>query len=852
MVCIRSIYTCAIVFLFLGTVVAFAQPGPSRIHFDRKQGQVEVAGRFAGLKFYDSRPLPSRINFYFPVANTIDLASDRVKREESRPMAFGIQIGDAPRKWLGREGWAYDLSPHSVSFTKTDGDLEYSIGYEFAYDLAGFVASFVIKNRSGHPVPVTAYTHLRAAIHTPTTYERKDSAQSLYDPDYHFLWLLYPWVEADSAFIMIQNVGDDPEDWTSLAPVLEPTDSGTSNWINHPGPLGRATSDTLMPAFIAFQYRKTIDPGDSLDIVQTIWSVEKESRREVGSLFQAHWRAQADANNLYVDSMAARQSQFITGDKSIDRSALWAKGLLTANIHVWGNYMIPMPYSAEKNFYLSREALVTDLAAVNYDLARVHSSLEFLHLHAIHNNRIPRTVRFIEGDIQIDSCEASDPALAWYIMAVAGYMRHSADTASCNAWFPEVARSLSDFLTQRKADGLMHAVHPDWWNIGDNNGPRAFASILTVRALRDYLFLCSVLEKDSVNLPGYESMADSMEQAVASRLWNDSLHYLVNYNGQAMDHHYYAGSLIAPVYGVLDAARSRELVASAGKMLLRPRLGIMAAAPADFHTPEIRDGLRLSDEEAGVPYTYLNGGVWFNCNGWYAMALQSVGRPDEALKFIRETMTLDGVLSSPNGLPAMYECRNAAVGSKEFGAIDNPASSWAAGAYLDALYRLAGFADYEWNLALTGSVPSRWKKTTCSYEFGMMHAVTITGKAGRLQSLQVDGTTVPSMVLPLDQMAGAEYSVKYGPAKSAYLERINAVLYHIESDHNGKHLKCEISSFKGHAVTARMVSPSPVKHAMVDNNPVADVKSSKSKDGLYTSVIRFTAAGGNEHLEIGF
>ncbi|MEZ4763341.1 MAG: hypothetical protein R3C26_09140 [Calditrichia bacterium] len=57
----------------------FGQSGDSQffddiaVPFAGKRGQVEVGGNFAGAAFHHSRPLPSRISFFYPVANSLDL-----------------------------------------------------------------------------------------------------------------------------------------------------------------------------------------------------------------------------------------------------------------------------------------------------------------------------------------------------------------------------------------------------------------------------------------------------------------------------------------------------------------------------------------------------------------------------------------------------------------------------------------------------------------------------------------------------------------------------------------------------------------------------------------------------------
>ena len=88
--------------------------------FTGHYGQVEVGGRYAGAEFHDSRPLPSRISLYYPVANSIDLSTDYWKRGESRPMAVGIQIDGDQRHWIGREPWSYTVSPHTVIFWRKE------------------------------------------------------------------------------------------------------------------------------------------------------------------------------------------------------------------------------------------------------------------------------------------------------------------------------------------------------------------------------------------------------------------------------------------------------------------------------------------------------------------------------------------------------------------------------------------------------------------------------------------------------------------------------------------------------------------------------------------------------------
>ncbi|HPR87551.1 MAG TPA: hypothetical protein PL181_05970, partial [bacterium] len=67
--------------LLLGTAAATAGGKPTdpwetlAASFSGMRGQVEVGGPCAGAEFHGSRPLPARISFYYPVANSIDLST---------------------------------------------------------------------------------------------------------------------------------------------------------------------------------------------------------------------------------------------------------------------------------------------------------------------------------------------------------------------------------------------------------------------------------------------------------------------------------------------------------------------------------------------------------------------------------------------------------------------------------------------------------------------------------------------------------------------------------------------------------------------------------------------------------
>ena len=80
--------------------------------------------------------------------------------------------------------------------------------------------------------------------------------------------------------------------------------------------------------------------------------------------------------------------------RPIDKSYLWAKGILAANKHYIDNNIVPMPCPAEYNFYFTHDVLVTDYAAVNFDFPELKMIL-ILSLHM--RIKIPLFLMHITG-----------------------------------------------------------------------------------------------------------------------------------------------------------------------------------------------------------------------------------------------------------------------------------------------------------------------------------------------------------------------------------------------------------------------------------------------------------------------
>jgi glycogen debranching enzyme len=827
------------VFIWSG-LLAQSPSEPLSYFFDRHYGQIEVGGRFAGAEFHDSRPIPSRISFYYPVANSIDLSTDYWKRGNSLPLAIGIRVGQDAKRWLGREAWDYTLSPHKTTFHKQESDLEYFLSYEFCMNQPAMVVSLHIKNISDRKIPVEVYTHLVMSLRTCQTYARKDSAWTEYDATTDAIIAHRDDPQTNLTSVFVKNVAFHPNSWSSRASELAVTDSGTSRWISDSTSL---LNRNLMPRskpgkpVAAFIYQKEIASHDSLVIVQIIGSCPQDELKKRLSALAGAWREEVEEYHHFVVQKAEKESHFITGDPWLDRSAIWARGLIASNAHYIDGQVVPMPCPAEYNFFFTHDLLLTDLGAVNFDLQRVKKDLLYV-ASLSKQNVIPHAYYWRDDGFKTEYCAGDNWNHLWFILASASYYRHSSDSSTLDALYPLMSKSIEQILTQRKADGLMYAKHPDWWDIGNREGPRSYLTILTIRALRDFVYLSTALgKKDAENLRELEGSANSMQKMLNERLWDDNQKFLTNFNGSDRDNHYYAGSLLAPMYGALNNDRSERLLNTAKKELVDQRIGVRIVEPADFHTDSMISYFKLAGNEAGAPYVYANGGIWPHSTAWYILALQSCGRIDEAVQFLRKTLTLDGIAQSPMGQPAMYEYRFADTSSVEYGKIDKPSFLWAGGFYLNVLYRLFGVSENEWNLSVSMPRSPQFDSISFSLAFGSSKDISISGKGERLHSFTAGRENIASLVLPLDVAQSARYDIHVGSVQNPYLENLNAILYSAQFIGRKKLLECVFSSFQGHAVTASVIGVNKAKEIFIDGKALKNVK-------------RIIQADGSEKLEV--
>jgi hypothetical protein len=649
--------------------------------------KIEVGSYYAGLAFHHSSPLPQRISFYYPAANSIDLSTDYWKRDSTFAMVLGLET-DNVKEWLGFEQYAFTSTPYSVSFYKEDTSKSVLISYTFCHDKPAFVLNITIKNLSSNSGNYKLFTNLESSLRTSHTYAIKDRSWSEYDNNSYTLFINNDDRETQNTRIFLTNAGDKPSSFSSRSSISSLPLEDNNWWKGLSWDLKNEliNEDNQSIPSAKFLYEKELSPGESLNIIQIIGTAKEEEKLQFAEYLSANYENEVKDFEKYVLEYAVKNTNF-TGDEILDKSILWAKALLAVNQHYIDGSIQPMPCPAEYNFYFTHDVLLTDLAVVNFDLPRVKKDLEFIIMHADNNYIIPHAYYWKDSVYNTELVTTDGWNHFWFVILAVRYIELSADTEFADKLYPYIRKSIQETL-QGEKDGIMYAYRPDWWDIGTNYGPRSYMTILAVKALQEFVNLSKMLGIKDVEVDNYSTLAAKMQQNLNDKLWSDERNYLINYyNDGSEDPHYYMGSLVAVYFGLLNEERSDKLLTTAKKYLLDENIGVYTVYPMDFHT--LTDFFKFSGNEAGDPHKYANGGIWPHCNAFYALALIKRGRKEEALNFIKTTMTIDGIINSPNGHPAMYEYRNSNKHNpQEYGQIDKPQFMWAAGWYLYCLYEL--------------------------------------------------------------------------------------------------------------------------------------------------------------------
>jgi len=803
--------------------------------------QIEVGGPFVGIEIHHSSPLLNRISFFYPVANSIDLSTDYWRRDQYRVMFLGLRIGNKPKEWIGLEPFDCQLTPYSVGFQKRDDEKTVEIAYRFCHSKPAMVAEIEITNNSTEVEPFEVYTHLELSLRTCHTYAHKDKAWTELDDTRGTVYANFDDRETGDARVFVANAGERPASVTTNDETIGLPLAEENWWMSKAADLPGEIVDRVSPKrpVAAFVYKKNLAPRQKMAIIQIIGSCRVGEGRDIVGYLLGHHEQESDRYEEYVLNKAHRGGVMETGDGSLDRSVTWAKAILAVNAHYLDGEIVPMPCPAEYNFLFAHDVLVTDLAAVNFDIARVRKDLEYIVKHANPEGVVPHAYYWKDDRYVTEFAAPDDWIHLWFILLSASYLRHSQDVETLEVLYPSIAKSIEQALVNRKED-LIWAHYPDWWDIGSSFGPRSYMTILTIRALREFNYISATLGKKATELPLNEELASRMQRQLGERLWDKDSNYLINYyEDGSMDKHTYTGSLLAAHFGLLETSRMVVLVQTARRNLLDERVGVRNVFPADFHM--LTDYLKLKRNEVGEPFFYANGGIWPHGNAWYALALISIGEKAEALRFVKGTMTAEGIMNSPNGQPAMYEYRN---GNKQdpsaYGKVDKPQFLWAAGWYLYCLYRLFGARENEWNIAFDPYLPEGQRMSQYSLLAGGRDmTVTVTGSGHCVKSVKYGGEIYPSTVIPEEPPAGDEIKIVLGTPELPYVAHTGAILLSSRFDKAERSLILNLKAFGGHYNETTIVSPWKPRSVSINGAELNKGWRFSRNEGIYEVKIGF-------------
>lgn len=821
----------------------------------KEVGQIEIGSPYVGVEIHKSFPLLNRISFYYPVANSIDISTDYWKRENFRIMSLGLKVGDSPKRFLKPQVYDVSQTPYSASFSGNDSGSRIRITYEFCRNQPAMVITYEITNTSDTAKEYEVYTKLQTSLRTSHTYKLVDSAYTNFQEKSSVIRVNYPFTETGNAQVFVMNVGLDPSSFTTAEAETSAIKDLDDWWLHTSAPLQRMLlkKGTLGRPVAAFTYERRLAPGSSLKIIQIVGSSLISEAKARTDFLSTHYQGEVTEYRGYIRRESLVKDEIVTGNKDLDFTSRWAKAVLATNAHYLDGQIVPMPAQAEYNFYFTHDALLTDLAAVNFDLVRVKRDLKYIISLADTDRTIPHAYYWKDAKYTTEYAGTENWNHFWFTLVCARYLRHSGDREFVDRLYPFIEKSIETALKNKGADDLMWSPRPDWWDIGNNSGPRAYMTILAIRALREFNFISSALNHDGPQLRLYEDLADRMNAKLVDTLWDSNLNYLISYfNDGKEDRHVYMGSLLASHFALLDDDKNLSLVTTAKEKLLDEKLGIYTVYPMDLHL--LGNYMKFAGDEAGAPYHYANGGIWPHGNAWYALGLISNGLNEEAFHFIKKTMTLQGIVNSPNGQPALYEYR---ISDKNdpaiYGKIDKPQFLWAGGWYFYTLYNLFGLRENEWNISFSPFIPSGMDSVRLIVTLkGAPVPVDITGHGRTLSRILLDGREIPSAVVPDDLKRPGRIHLRLGIPTTPYLNSANALVKAPKYDRDSRKLEFDLQSFRDRVIKVQVISPRPNRRISVNGSYINTGITESKRNDVYRISFEHRSGFVRNHYSIEF
>lgn len=808
--------------------------------------KIEIGSKYVGLEFHNSHSVPQRFSFYYPVANSIDLSTDYWKRDTTFAMIAALKFGKSSQiEWLNDFSLPFNLTPFSVVFYKKDKLKDVEISYSFTETKPAVVVGYTITNKTKVEQDVELFSFNALPFRTSHTFKLSKKFHPIIHEKEGVIIIEHDDYETQNASMFIANCEEQP-----IKMEYKESADFDKDYFEKNLPYQKF-QDVPTADFI---YKKKLKPKEKLFIVQSIGVCKQNEAEDFARFLKYNYKNEVDEFERNIIGKINSHTTFHTGNKQLDHTILWSKAILEVNKHFIDGSIEPMPCPAEYNFYFTHDVLLTDLAAVNYDLERVKSDLNFIIKHANEEKIIPHAYYWKDSSFVTEYADYDNWNNFWFIIVSAEYLKHSKDVNFAEKIFPYAEKALKQALTTKKENGIMWSYRPDWWDIGKRFGPRSYMTILAIKAIRSFLYFSSVLNKDDNYLNELEKLSERMKKNLNEKLWFDNYGYLMNYaDSSNFDYHYYSGSLLAAHYGLIDKEKILKMINTANKKIVDKKVGVYNVYPMDFD--ELQEFWHFVNNEAGDKFYYLNGGIWSHSNAWYSLALIAANKKEEAVKFIKDVMTIDGIMKGPNGQPAMYEVRNGNYNNaKVYGTIDKPQFMWAAGWYLYSLYYLFGLCNNEWNISFDPYLPTTQKK--CSFDLSVKGSaegglVDVKIIRGIKQKIEIDGEKINSFVLPdcYDNLKIIRMTI--GKLNEPVLKTTSSILKSCLFNKKSNKLKIELSAFKGHKNKTVIQSKTLPKSILINGKDYSDGITEKIND-RYSITINFTHESRLDALEIKF
>jgi hypothetical protein len=793
-------------------------------HFKGKYGQIEIGGKYVGLEFHQSRPLPSRISFYYPIANSIVSSADYWQRYKSIPFTVLLK-SEGKTDTIGNTPYPYHYSPYKAKFENIEGNYIITFSYGVCEDIPILVLRLKVKNLSAEKSQIEIETSLRTVLRTSHTFAHKNRALVEYKNNNALATAAFNDVDTDSAMVFIANAGE-VADIEKYNPAQLPTESN-----------------------LQFTYKKNLEAGEEIEIIQLIGMCRQNESAQIIDKSLQQWQKSLSKNSDRILNWVFNQSYFNVEDSVFMQTAYWSKAVLASNIHYIDGQFVPMPCPAEYNFFFTHDLLLTSLGAMYFDLDYVKRGFHFLHGLTKEDSVLAHAYYWKDTQFVTEYSTPDNWNNMWIIIAASSYLKHSADFETMELLFPILKKSLFMMLKSKGEDDLMYSKRPDWWDIGNVYGAKSYNTTLMYKALQDYVYLASQLDKKDEPLVEYMQLAERMKKQFVEKFWNEKSEFLINMIDQkTIDHHYYSGSLLSTYYGLLDDDKKSKLLKTAKDTLLDEKIGIRNAMPPDFH--ELISIYKFNGMEAGEPYIYFNGAVWPQGNVWYALGLLSNDQVDEAKNVVKKYLTLEGIQNSPNGQPSFYEYRISDPKSTRYGEIDKPTFLWAGGLYLHTLYQLAGLRENSWNIYFNSNLPTEFKSAEYDLTlFGRLARIKWRGQGKYFRQIEIDGQIQYSAIItsPANRI-----NFKRGKPETPYLAEANCQINNVFFLTSEKKFTIEFSGIADQDANLRVISLFLPEKIELNGSDFVDILDEMKSDGIYTYVLRIKATKKNNELVFHF